>query len=50
MHSIPEKERNRWTRQALPNVSLLQCYRHLVQWSPAPECIYFSWAMATKLP
>ncbi len=47
MHSIPEKERNRWTRQALPNVSLLQCYRHLVQWSPAPECIYFSWAGAT---
>ncbi len=47
MHSIPEKERNRWTRQALPNVSLLQCYRHLVQWSPAPECLYFSWAGAT---
>lgn len=47
IHQIPEKERNRWTRQALPNVSLLQCYRHLVQWSPAPECLYFSWAGAT---
>ncbi len=47
IHKIPEKERNRWTRQALPNVSLLQCYRHLVQWSPAPECLYFSWAGAT---
>ncbi|MDO9180382.1 MAG: DNA replication terminus site-binding protein [Agitococcus sp.] len=47
IHSIPEKERNRITRQALPNVSLLQCYRHLVQWSPAPECVYFSWAGAT---
>ncbi|PTQ89145.1 DNA replication terminus site-binding protein [Agitococcus lubricus] len=46
MLSIPEKERNRTTRQALPNVSVLQCYRHLVQWT-APECLYFSWAGAT---
>lgn len=47
MLSIPERERNKITRQALPNVSVLQCYRHLVQWSPAPECLYFSWAGAT---
>ncbi|HQV79656.1 MAG TPA: DNA replication terminus site-binding protein [Agitococcus sp.] len=47
MLSIPERERNKTTRQALPNVSVLQCYRHLVQWSPAPECLYFSWAGAT---
>ncbi len=47
MLSIPERERNRFTRQALPGVSMLQCYRHLVQWSPAPECLYFSWAGAT---
>lgn len=47
MLSIPERDRNKTTRQALPNVSVLQCYRHLVQWSPAPECLYFSWAGAT---
>lgn len=47
MLAIPERERNKTTRQALPNVSVLQCYRHLVQWSPAPECLYFSWAGAT---
>ena len=41
IHSIPEKERNRMTRQALPNVSLLQCYRHLVQWTPAQVCLLF---------
>lgn len=44
---IPERERNRWTRQALPHISLLQCYRQLVQWNPAPERLYFSWAGAT---
>jgi hypothetical protein len=47
MLTVPERERNKTTRQALPNVSVLQCYRHLVQWSPAPECLYFSWAGAT---
>lgn len=47
MLAIPERERNRCVRQALPSVSVLQCYRHLVQWSPAPECLYFSWAGAT---
>lgn len=34
-------------RQALPQVALKQCYRHLVQWNPAPQRIYFSWAGVT---
>lgn len=34
-------------RQALPQVALKQCYRHLVQWNPSPQRIYFSWAGVT---
>ena len=34
-------------RQALPQVALKQCYRHLVQWNSAPQRIYFSWAGVT---
>lgn len=40
-------QRRLMARQALPQVAIKQCYRHLVQWHPAPQRIYFSWAGIT---
>lgn len=45
--SLEPTPRRLMARQALPQVALKQCYRHLVLWNPAPQRIYFSWAGVT---
>ncbi len=45
--SLEPTPRRLLARQALPQVALKQCYRQLVQWNPAPQRIYFSWAGIT---
>lgn len=47
IQAVPTATRAKFTRQALPSVSLLQVYREIAHFSKPTDSVYFSWASHT---